>query len=246
MCGDQDVTNPILFQTMPVLNSAGTLNAYLAEDPTGSTTLVVRAVDDGSLYNDKGTNISATVIITLRLTTGNAEPAFNLAWLTRCAADGRISVAGNHSAVECSCSLSTSNPDCLLLHPNLRHVSSSLSLHVTPFPLNSSACLLPHRNSFISPHLGPIPEASRPISPHLPVKTSRLGSRQQGDWVSSDSPHFESVEGADAKHRSVVYGKQGLADIVLHNFATDITPAVGIRPSTDVTFAQVRQHPSGA
>ena len=124
---NQDVTNPTLFQTMPVINSAGTLRAYLSEDPTGSTSIVVRAVDDGSLYSDAGTNISEPIIITLRLTTGNAEPAFTLAWLTRCAADGRISLSGNRSAVECACSLSTSSPDCLLLHPNLRHVPPCLA-----------------------------------------------------------------------------------------------------------------------
>ena len=127
MCLSQDVTNPTLFQTMPVLNDHGTLSAYLAEDPSGSTSILVQAVDNGGLYSAKGSNVSERALITLRLSTGNAFPAFNLPWRTRCAFDGRAIMANTSnqtiaSAVECSCSLGSSRPDCYLLRPNLRHV----------------------------------------------------------------------------------------------------------------------------
>ena len=132
----QDVTNPTLFQTMPMLSEVGTLSATLSEDPTGSTGIVVQAVDNGWLYNARGSNMSEPAIITLRLTTGNALPAFNLPWRTRCAVDRRMDEAystGDHSnqtvvaSVQCSCSLRTSTPDCQLLHTNLRCVQHRLA-----------------------------------------------------------------------------------------------------------------------
>ena len=48
-----------------------------------------------------------------------------------------------------------------------------------------------------------------------------------------------SSAGATGTPIAMVFGKEGAANVVIHNFATDVTPATGIRPSTDVTFTQV-------
>ena len=47
---------------MPVLNDHGTLSAYLAEDPSGSTSILVQAVDNGGLYSAKGSNVSEPLL----------------------------------------------------------------------------------------------------------------------------------------------------------------------------------------
>jgi len=170
-----DVTNPTLFESMPVISDVGTLTAMLANQPAGSTTITFRVLDDGALYNTKGYNESLTKSVTLTLTSLNTPPFFSLPWQTRCAVPSTSSAAStsaNSSAisVQCSCDQGSSSLHCISLHGS--------------------------HNSFSS---------------------SAADARETG---------------------AVVFGKEGAAQIEVHNFATDITPAVGVRVSSDVTFAQ--------
>lgn len=176
----QDVTNPNLFQSTPVMSHVGTLTAFLTDQPVGSSTITFRAVDDGVLYNSGGQNTSLTARVTITLKTLNMQPSFSLPWQTRCTPSALASAtasggSGNTSTVfvQCSCQDQSSSSPCTLV-------------------LDSAA--------------------------------------QAGDVVTSSGPETAGA---------VVYGRQGAAHIEIRSFATDITPAVGIRPSSDITFAQV-------